>query len=135
MTEQPEDKFIMLKLTSTPMVTIAKLIEETDHALLVEYPVNVAIQHIEDGEIEIVSSKYMPFATNDRVLLQKVSIFGVSEPSLDMINYYISFRSQCGSQIEESFAEFVDEWTNDGRGASNVPASMDDSVPEGSVFH
>lgn len=127
-----ESHFVLLKLSSTNTVVVAKFLSETEDVVEVEYPLNVSTM-FEGDDVEIVCAKYAPFAVSNRVRISKAAIFAVAEPSPSLIECYTSYIEQYGDDLEDSMQSFMDS-SKGGRSASNAQL-WDDTVPEGTVFH
>lgn len=134
MTEQTEDQYVLLKLSSTNTVLVAKFLSETDDVIEVEYPLNVTTVFHEDGDAEVVCAKYVPYAANNKVRISKNAIFGIAEPTQTLILCYLAYIQDFADDLEECLSVEVDPSVMSGRKASKAEP-LDDSVPEGTVFH
>lgn len=87
---EKKPKFILIKMADRPAYLIAQLLSENHSEVTLYYPVLITIYHDDDG-MQIVSSKYLPFAKDDLVAIVKTSIHAISTPKDKLIKFYLEF--------------------------------------------
>jgi hypothetical protein len=88
--EKVEPKYILLRMTDRPSYLIAELVEEGRDDVVLYYPAVVSVYSDEEG-MQIITSKYLPFAVNDLVSIVKTSIDAIATPKETMIKFYLEF--------------------------------------------
>ena len=89
-----EDKrYVLLKMADRSAFVIGQVIEESRDEVVLYYPVQVTVYNDHEG-MNIITSKYLPFAEGDLVSIVKTSIHSVAAPKQSLIAKYIEFKER-----------------------------------------
>lgn len=98
MSEEAAPRYILLKMADRPAYLIGQIMEENRDEVVLYYPVMISV-YTDDHGMQVVTSKYMPFAKDDLVSIVKTSIHGVASPKEKLI---------------DSYKKFIKEWRDEG---------------------
>lgn len=90
MTAETKPKYVLLKMADRPAYLIGQLMEESRDEVVLYYPTLVTVYN-DEGGMQVVTSKYLPFAAGDLVAIVKTSIHAIATPKETLIKYYLEF--------------------------------------------
>lgn len=95
MTEEVEIKketkrYILLKMAHQPSYLIGELISESHYDVVLYYPVTISCFYDDQG-MQVITSKYLPFAMDDEVSIVKSAIHAVATPKKRLVENYLNF--------------------------------------------
>lgn len=83
-------KYVLLKMADRPAYLMGQLMEEGRDDVVLYYPTIITVYNDEDG-MQVITSKYLPFALDDMVSIVKTSIHAIATPKQTLIQHYLNF--------------------------------------------
>jgi len=101
---ETKPRYVMMKMADRPAYLIGRIMEESDSEVVLYYPVIIAV-YVDEQGMQVITSKYMPFAKDDLVSIVKTSIHGIASPNDKLINAYKTFMKNYRDSGQEKVLE------------------------------
>lgn len=91
MTEERKTSFVMFKVGDRSSFIVSELLEETDNEVILASPVVMVLNYDDEGSLQVIPSKWMPFTADDVVQVPKERLVAIARPTRKIIDHYRAF--------------------------------------------
>jgi hypothetical protein len=109
--EKPLGTMVMVKTASHDDSTfvVGMMASETTTSLLVEFPILVSSMYDENGQKQIYTAKYFPYAAGETVSFNKTGIVSVAAPSKPMLDMYLMFLKRYHESVASEHNDAIED--------------------------